>query len=68
MANAARRSLQPPSYLPQALARLTPIIYQSTFFFSHAFVSHFLLLVFVPPEEPTLPRDFFLFHVLHWRS
>jgi hypothetical protein len=65
-ANTARGSLQAPSHLPQALAHLTPIIYQSTFFFSHAFVSHFLLLVFVAPEELTLPRDFFLIHVLHW--
>ena len=64
-ANTARGSLQAPSHLPQALAHLTPIIYQSTFFFSHAFVGHFLLLVFVAPEELTLPRDFFLIHVLH---
>jgi hypothetical protein len=65
-ANTARGSLQAPSHLPQALAHLTPIIYQSTFFFSHAFVSHFLLLVFVAPEELALPRDFFLIYVLHW--
>jgi len=65
-ANTARCSLQAPSHLPHALAHLTPIIYQSTFFFSRAFARHFLLLVFVAPEKLTLPRDFFLIHVLHW--
>ena len=58
-ADRARRPTQSPGHLPRPVSGLTPHPDEITFCLGHAFVSHYVLHVFLAHEERNLPRDRF---------